>query len=54
MTVQAESKKAMEKAAEMEGRKNKHAGDEKVTEDAVVDEMGKGKRKKIGKKIFLC
>ena len=25
-------------------------GDEKVTEDAVVDEMGKGKRKKIGKK----
>ena len=54
MTVQAESKKAMEKAAEMEGRKNKHAGDEKVTEDAVVDEMGKGKRKKIGKKKFLC
>ena len=53
-TVQAESKKAMEKAAEMEGRKNKHAGDEKVTEDAVVDEMGKGKRKKIGKKKFLC
>ena len=54
MTFQAESKKQKEKAAEMEGRKNKHAGDEKVTEDAVVDEMGKGKRKKIGKKKFLC
>ena len=52
MEKAVESKKAMEKAVEMEGRKNKHAGDEKVTEDTLVDEMGKGKRKKIGKKKF--